>query len=215
MFAPHPEQVRFADFVSVVFMRCPLPHVGCALHDVARCELEVWYWFAAQAGHVRCAVADAAYRVPLPQAGWLSQEVLRWELLVWNVFAPHPEHARFAVFESALIRLPGPQRGCAPHAVRRWLVEDWNVLAPHDTQLLPANVTPRSVLGPWVNPCGTRLEISNGGKGAVRQTQDPSTDAPRRYWPAPQYVSAHVIMPVVCAPLEALLAHLTVPVRAT
>ena len=56
---------------------CPLPQLVCPLHDAARCELEAWYVFAPQAGHVRRALVDAAaYRVPLPHVRCAVHDVV-------------------------------------------------------------------------------------------------------------------------------------------
>ena len=58
MFAPQFEHVRLAALESAL-MRWPRPQLGCAEHDVARCEDAAWYVLAGHAEQERCAVLES------------------------------------------------------------------------------------------------------------------------------------------------------------
>ena len=82
--------VRLAVAVSAD-MSSPAPHVGCAMHSVARCCALGWYVLLGQSLHVRCALVvsgDATW--PAPHTGCEVQATSRWLVCDWNVLGGHP-----------------------------------------------------------------------------------------------------------------------------
>ena len=79
-------------------MRSPASHSGCALHDVSRWPVLLWYVLASHAEHVRTVVEESALILkPAPHVSCAAHEVSRWLVLLWYVLAGHAEHVRRVV----------------------------------------------------------------------------------------------------------------------
>lgn len=95
-----------------------------------RCELLVWYVFAAQLEHTRFAVTVfALIRLPLPQVGCARQLVDRWLLLAMYVLVPHALQVPRTRFEAPERNLPLPQTVWVMQAALKCFPLFINVLA--------------------------------------------------------------------------------------
>ena len=65
-------------------MYCPLPHVGCALHEMSLCPLLLLYVLAGQAEQIRASAAESEEITwPLLHTVCVLQLVCRWLVLSW------------------------------------------------------------------------------------------------------------------------------------
>ena len=64
--------------MRVAAYRVPIPHTGCPVHAVFRCDFEAMYVFAEQEEHVLIDVLlSLLIFCPIAQVGWVVQAVVR------------------------------------------------------------------------------------------------------------------------------------------
>ena len=69
------EHVRLL-VLEAPLIRCPLPHVVCAVHEVLRCGEDIWYLFPGHDEHPRFAVLESALiSCPFPHVACAVHDV--------------------------------------------------------------------------------------------------------------------------------------------